>query len=139
MSTAAGSQKQRKRTRTSQDDPYDFDSSSQPGASATGTSKRSRRGAATQDTTASSQPESVPMDEDEPASITDERFNAFKKTLTQLFREARAQSLPMTRFRDYLTEQHSGRPFNSGEIKAAFEKMTDANQVMVADDIIFLI
>lgn len=80
------------------------------------------------------------MEEDEPASISDERLNVFKKSLTQLFRESRAQSLPMTRFRDSLAEQHSSdRPFTSGEIKAAFEKMTDANQIMVADDIIFLI
>ena len=39
---------QRKRTRTSQDDPYDFDSSSQP-ATASGGTKRSRRTPATQD------------------------------------------------------------------------------------------
>jgi DNA replication licensing factor MCM3 len=80
------------------------------------------------------------VNEDEtPASISDERFNLFKKSLTQLFRESRAQSLPSSRFRDYLAEKHSAQPFQSHETRAAFERMTDANQIMVADDIIFLI
>ena len=74
-----------------------------------------------------------------PASINDERFNLFKKSLTQLFRESRAQSLPSSRFREYLAEKHSAQPFQSHETRAAFQKMTDANQIMVADDIIFLI
>lgn len=132
---------QRKRTRTSQDDPYEFDSSSQP-ATASGATKRSRRTPATQDSSVaepSQASESVPMEDEEPASITEERFNLFKKSLTGLFRESRAQSLPMARFREHLTEQFAGRLFKSAEIRAAFERMTDANQIMVADDIIFLI
>lgn len=137
VSTAA----KRKRTRTIQpEDPYDFEDS-QPATGASGRSGKSKQ------STQSSQPtDSVPMDtipyeesSAEPASISEERFNVFKKSLTQLFRESRAQSLPAARFRDYLREQHSDKPFSSGESRAAFERMTDANQIMVADDIIFLI
>ena len=148
--TTVDSQK-RKRTRTTPEDPYDFDATtSQP---TSGTSKRSKK--ATQDSATASQgstlgttllgTDSVPMDsidEDDaatPSSISEERFNVFKKSLTQLFRESRAQSLPSTRFRQYLTEQHTTEPFRANEIRAAFERMTDANQIMVADDIIFLI
>ena len=146
MSTAE-SQKKRKRTRTTQEDPYDFDATSSQPTTATGsTTKRPKK--STQDTAASQGSslgtDSVPMDttvdEDEtPASISDERFNLFKKSLTQLFRESRAQSLPSSRFREYLAEKHSAQPFQSHETRAAFERMTDANQIMVADDIIFLI
>lgn len=78
-------------------------------------------------------------EEEEPASITDERFNVFKKSLTQLFRESRAQSLPASRLREYLGQQHSSQPFRAPEMRAAFDRMTEANQIMVADDIIFLI
>lgn len=140
MSTAE-SQK-RKRTRTTPDDPYEFDATGSQLASSS-TTKRSKK--STQDSAASQgslASDSVPMDsvgDDEPASITEERFNLFKKSLTQLFRESRAQSLPSSRFHQYLTEQHSSQPFKASEIRAAFERMTDANQVMVADDIIFLI
>lgn len=144
-----GDSQKRKRTRTTPEDPYEFDATtSQP---ATGTSKRSKK--ATQDSAAASQgstlgttlgTDSVPMDTTEeedatPSSISEERFNVFKKSLTQLFRESRAQSLPSARFRQYLAEQHSSQPFKGHEIRAAFERMTDANQIMVADDIIFLI
>lgn len=145
VASAADSQK-RKRTRDTPEDPYEFDTTtSQPTTASGSTTKRPKRG--TQDLTASqvssSGTDSVPMDtideDDTPASITDDRFNLFKKSLTQLFRESRAQSLPSSRFRDYLAEQHATQPFKSHEIRAAFERMTDANQIMVADDIIFLI
>lgn len=143
--STAESQK-RKRTRTTPDDPYEFDATSSQVETASGsTTKRSKK--ATQDSAASQGSslgtDSVPMDsitEDAtPASISEERFNLFKKSLTQLFRESRAQSLPSSRFREYLVEQHSSQPFREHETRAAFERMTDANQIMVADDIIFLI
>lgn len=137
----------RKRTRTTPDDPYDFDATTSQAETASGsTTKRSKK--TSQDTTTSQgstlgTDSSVPMDtidEDEtPASISEERFNLFKKSLTQLFRESRAQSLPSSRFREYLAEKHSSQPFRAHETRAAFERMTDANQIMVADDIIFLI
>ena len=108
QTVSTGASQKRKRTRTSQsDDPYDFEYS-QPATGASGRSSGKSKQA-----TQSSQPsDSVPMDtideeaSAEPASISEERFNLFKKSLTQLFRESRAQSLPAARFRDYLREQH---------------------------------
>lgn len=144
--SSGSSQKTKRGKKSTQDDPYDFDDS-QPGTSSSSGSSAKRPKRGTQDSSASQAssqaPDSVPMDtiveEEEPASITDERFNVFKKSLTQLFRESRAQSLPATRLREYLGQQHPGQPFRAHEIRAAFDRMTDANQIMVADDIIFLI
>lgn len=79
------------------------------------------------------------VDAEEEASISDDRFNVFKKSLTQLFRESRAQSIAMTRFNEALDTEHKSNPFKKSEITAAFSRMTEANQIMVADDIIFLI
>lgn len=79
------------------------------------------------------------VDAEEEASISDERFNVFKKSLTQLFRESRAQSIAMTRFKESLDAEHKSNPFKKAEITAGFSRMTEANQIMVADDIIFLI
>ena len=140
--STAESQK-RKRTRTTPEDPYEFDVTGSQSASGSST-KRSKK-AATQESSQGSAlgTDSAPMEtideDDTPASISEERFNLFKKSLTQLFRESRAQSLPSSRFREYLVEKHSAQPFRAHEIRAAFERMTDANQIMVADDIIFLI
>jgi len=79
------------------------------------------------------------LDAEEEASISDDRFNVFKKSLTQLFRESRAQSIAMTRFKEALDTEHKSNPFKKSEIVAGFSRMTEANQIMVADDIIFLI
>ena len=142
-----GSSQRTKRGKASQDDPYDFEDS-QPSTSSGSSAKRAKRttqdsGVSQASSHATEATDSAPMDtiveDEEPASITDERFNAFKKSLTQLFRESRAQSLPATRLREYLGQQHSGQPFRAPEIRAAFDRMTEANQIMVADDIIFLI
>jgi DNA replication licensing factor MCM3 len=109
------------------------------------TGKRAKKSSASQssaaDTTGAdaSAMETIQEEEDGEASITEERFDVFKKCLTQLFRETRAQSLPMARFREHLGQQFSNQPFRKPEINAAFQRMTDANQIMVADDIIFLI
>ena len=143
----------------SSDDPYDFEttgSGSQTAAElSTLKGKRSKKGSQsagdvtrTQDTTAAETTAMETIEEsgeggggegEEAPSISEERFDVFKKSLTQLFRESRAQSIPMARFRDYLGQQHGAQPFRQHETAAAFQRMTDANQIMVADDIIFLI
>ncbi len=85
----------------------------------------------------------VAEEEEETVMAIDEpRFEMFKKSLTGLFRESRAQSIAMSRLRQHLadvTAAAAAPAFTRGEIGAAFERMTDANQIMVADDIIFLI
>ena len=63
----------------------------------------------------------------------------FKTSLQKLLKERRTQTLPMSEVRSYLAEQHASRPFSTGEVEAATERMMEANQLMVADDQLFLI
>lgn len=73
-----------------------------------------------------------------PASITDERLGIFKNGLQRLFRDAREQSLPVSRITASINEKNP-EPFTTGEIDAAMHRMTEDNQIMVADGIVFLI
>ena len=45
----------------------------------------------------------------------------------------------MDEFIKYLQSEHPDSKFTSDEIDAGLEKMTDLNQIMVADKMIFLI
>ena len=49
------------------------------------------------------------------------------------------QTVAMTRVTEYVNAAHSDQPFTSEEIDAAVERMTEANQIMVADGMLFLI
>lgn len=73
-----------------------------------------------------------------PASITDARLGIFKNGLQRLFRDAREQSLPVSRITASINEKNP-EPFTTGEIDAAMHRMTEDNQIMVADGIVFLI
>ncbi|XP_017102442.2 DNA replication licensing factor Mcm3 [Drosophila bipectinata] len=73
-----------------------------------------------------------------PATITDARLGAFKNGLQRLFRDAREQSLALARITTAINEGNV-EPFSGGEIEAAVHRMTEDNQIMVADDIVFLI
>jgi len=129
------------------DDPYDWDDdTTEPQVKAKRAKKVASQSQAKSQAASSTAPSSDSMvmdttevDAEEEASISDDRFNVFKKSLTQLFRESRAQSIAMTRFNEALDTEHKSNPFKKSEITAAFGRMTEANQIMVADDIIFLI
>ncbi|XP_050677836.1 DNA replication licensing factor Mcm3 [Leptidea sinapis] len=71
--------------------------------------------------------------------ILPDRLTIFKSSLQQLYRDERANSLPLARITEYLNEKYAHEKFNSGEINAALNIMTKDNQVMLADDIVFLI
>lgn len=71
--------------------------------------------------------------------IDADRLTNFKLALQQFFREERANSLPLARIKTYVNEKYSHQEFQDGEIEAALDDMTRENQIMVADDIIFLI
>ncbi|KAH8287682.1 hypothetical protein KR054_011605 [Drosophila jambulina] len=73
-----------------------------------------------------------------PATISDARLGGFKSNLQRLFREAREQSLPLARITTAINDGNA-EPFTGGEIEAAVHRMTEDNQIMVADDIVFLI
>ncbi|XP_047532080.1 DNA replication licensing factor Mcm3 [Vanessa atalanta] len=72
-------------------------------------------------------------------TIDTTRLTQFKSALQQVFREERANSLPLDRITSYVNEKYSHETFDSGEIQAALDRMTQDNHVMMADDIVFLI
>jgi len=71
--------------------------------------------------------------------ISAPRLAAFKTTLTKLFKEERSQTAALGRLKEFLKTEHPEEPFTDDEVDAAIQKMTDANQIMVADDMLFLI
>jgi len=71
--------------------------------------------------------------------ISAPRLTAFKSTLTKLFKEERSQTAALGRLKEFLKTEHPDEPFTNDEVDAAIQKMTDANQIMVADEMLFLI
>lgn len=72
------------------------------------------------------------------ANLSAERLKEFKAALLEAFRSAHAQSVGMTALMSDIN-QNRPAPFGQLEVRAALARMQDDNQVMVADDIIFLI
>lgn len=66
------------------------------------------------------------------------RLKAFKAALLEVFREAHAQSVGMSRLTESVNRDNE-EPFSSTEIQAALSRMQDDNQVMVSEGIVFLI
>ncbi|XP_038219996.1 DNA replication licensing factor Mcm3 [Zerene cesonia] len=126
------SQPRPKRTRRTQQDgeadPYEFSSDEE----AETVLRRART---------ATQPEAAPKKKPSQTTsvIEANRLTEFKSALQQLFREERANSLTLDRITSYVNEKYSHATFGSGEITAALERMTQDNQVMMADDIVFLI
>lgn len=71
--------------------------------------------------------------------ISEARLNIFKNGLQKHFRESRESSLPVERIVNYINQNSGDVAFTQDEIKSAFERMTNDNQIMVADEIVFLI
>lgn len=71
--------------------------------------------------------------------ISEPRLLAFKSTLTKLFKEERSQTVALGRLKEFLKTEHPDEPFTNDEVDAAVKKMSDANQIMVADEMLFLI
>lgn len=137
-----------KRTRTEPDPTVDSDEeieTPQPDAGdltrrETRRSLPSRQHSVAADTNSASQISSEPTTATPTvtASISDERLGVFKNGLQRLFREAREQSLPLQRITKAINENNA-EPFTAGEVDAAMHRMTEDNQIMLADDIVFLI
>uniref|UniRef100_A0A3Q1EK60 DNA replication licensing factor MCM3 n=1 Tax=Acanthochromis polyacanthus TaxID=80966 RepID=A0A3Q1EK60_9TELE len=66
------------------------------------------------------------------------RLKEFKSSLFSVFQSAHAQSVKMTALMDDINKQRQDR-FTEAEVRVALARMQDDNQVMMADDIIFLI
>ena len=67
------------------------------------------------------------------------RLKVFKATLLKLFKLEHAQSLELERVRSFVNDENAGSEFSDGEMTAAIERMSDDNQIMLADNVIFLI
>lgn len=64
------------------------------------------------------------------------RLTEFKAALLGAFSSAHAQTLPLTTVKDSVKRV---KTFSDEEIDSALQVMQDANQIMVADDNVFLI
>lgn len=71
--------------------------------------------------------------------ISDARLEIFKNGLQKVFREARDSSLPVERIVNYVNQNSGDIVFSQGEVTSALDRMTTDNQIMVADEIVFLI
>lgn len=76
--------------------------------------------------------------ESQKVELSEARLKAFKVALLEVFREAHAQSVGMTRLTESVNQDEE-QPFSPEEIQAALSKMQDDNQVMVSEGIVFLI
>ncbi|XP_033505079.1 DNA replication licensing factor MCM3 [Epinephelus lanceolatus] len=82
-----------------------------------------------------------PMDatsQAEDAELSAERLKEFKSSLFSVFQSAHAQSVKMKALMEDINKERQSC-FTEPEVRTALARMQDDNQVMVADDIIFLI
>uniref|UniRef100_A0A336MH06 DNA replication licensing factor MCM3 n=1 Tax=Culicoides sonorensis TaxID=179676 RepID=A0A336MH06_CULSO len=73
------------------------------------------------------------------ATLSEERFKVFKTGLQRLFRESRQQSLPVTQVAEFVNRESGDEVLTQAEIDLALHRMTEDNQIMVADDFVILI
>ncbi|XP_062564130.1 DNA replication licensing factor Mcm3 [Armigeres subalbatus] len=130
------SSRRAKRTRT---DEHDESDSEEIVTSAPDAGDLTKRQTISTPGTSGTTQSSVPTDSEETAEISDERFKIFKQGVSQAFRQARDQSLAVARLTKYIDENSGSEAFSQGEVKAAITRMTDDNQIMMHDDIVFLI
>lgn len=71
-----------------------------------------------------------------PSPLT--RLKAFKAALLEVFKASHAQSVGLKSVMESINRDNP-EPFSAAEVKMALAHMQDDNQVMVSDDIIFLI
>lgn len=67
------------------------------------------------------------------------RLQIFKVGLQKLFRTAFNQTLQIDEIRKNINKDTKTEAFSEGEIKSALKKMEEDNQIMVADNVVFLI
>ncbi|XP_071019691.1 zygotic DNA replication licensing factor mcm3-like [Oncorhynchus clarkii lewisi] len=75
---------------------------------------------------------------DERTEVSADRLKEFKSSLLEVFRSAHAQSVGINSLMESVNKDRDA-PFALTEVRAALARMQDDNQIMLADDIIFLI
>ncbi|XP_040210056.1 maternal DNA replication licensing factor mcm3 [Rana temporaria] len=72
------------------------------------------------------------------SSISLSRIKQFKAALVKAFKTTRSQSVAIGQLLELINKGNPD-PFESSEVKKALDNMQNDNQVMVADDVVFLI
>ncbi|XP_048457209.1 DNA replication licensing factor MCM3 isoform X1 [Rhincodon typus] len=72
------------------------------------------------------------------SELSEQRFKQFKAALLDAFKTAHAQSLGMQTLMASINKDNE-MPFSNVEVQTALDKMQEDNQIMVSDQIIFLI
>lgn len=67
------------------------------------------------------------------------RLKVFKSHVVNIFREKRCQTCSLQILVQYVNDHTPDAQFDGGEVAAAVQIMTDANQIMLSDGIVFLI
>ena len=67
------------------------------------------------------------------------RLKKFQTSLLNLMKEEHLQSVQIDKLREYVNKEHSSETFDDDELFAAIEKMMEDNQLMLADQTVFLI
>ncbi|CAL1586138.1 unnamed protein product [Knipowitschia caucasica] len=70
--------------------------------------------------------------------LSADRLKEFKSSLFAVFQSAHAQSVNMSQLKSDINKERE-KSFSDAEVRTALTRMQDNNQVMVADDIVFLI
>ncbi|XP_053323425.1 maternal DNA replication licensing factor mcm3 [Spea bombifrons] len=78
------------------------------------------------------------MDVSMKSSLSQIRTKAFKAALLKTFKSTRSQSVAVSQLFE-LINQGNPEPFELDEVKEALDNMQNDNQVMVSDDVVFLI
>ena len=118
-------------------DPYEFQSSEEEEEEEGGGEKEGgeKEGEMEQDIPQQEQmePDSVSV------NLSPERLDHFRKGVVKAFAREHSQSLPIETIMEVVNLDHPDHPFTSREAEVALDKMQDANQVMVSEQMVFLI
>ncbi|NXF73748.1 MCM3 factor, partial [Sclerurus mexicanus] len=83
-------------------------------------------------------PEASAAGEGKKLELAEPRLKAFKAGLLEVFKASHAQSVGLKNVMESINRDNA-EPFSLAEVKVALAHMQDENQIMVSDDIIFLI
>lgn len=79
-----------------------------------------------------------PDTEPEAVILSGDRLATFRRKVQLAFQESRQQTISVAALTEKINHDNA-EPFSVGEIDGALNQMTDANQVMVSDGMVFLI
>lgn len=131
-----------KRKRTTKqkrsDDPYEFYSSEDDDDGRIRRAKQAKgKPSVSMDTTTTTE-DATPADDVITRDLTPERLQEFRSALYAVFSSEHSQSLSVDRVTTAINETNTS-PFTAGEIEMAFNRMEEANQIMVSEGMVFLI